>query len=802
MKDHTHAEFQISQRRKLANFSIRLNRLKDIPTTLKPRHCENSGGDTNDSNIDDAIFCLDCGKSYHGDCPVHGPLIPLDESQGWDQDSQSYTSVPVPLQVTVKMSSIMNAGKGVFAKEFIPRRTRIGPYKGEVVQKEDVTDETDTSYFWEIKKTGTESYYIDAKNEEHASWLRFINCARSEEEQNLLSFQYQGNIYCYTIKDILPDTELLVWYGEQYVKLLELPVDHIIDANYTCAHCQKQFVEKYNFDIHLRYSQACRDANPQVFKCGKCGEIFTTLINLQQHIRRHEQTSHQTYSSCQEVSNPSTSQTPLPGSDSEHFPSEFCCKSFTQNEVLQEHIYTLNENHHCEGQFLTCDDRQSHTRDHARKKPHQLQCQYCSKSFRERSKLSCHLLIHTGEKPHQCHYCQKAFPFIGSLKRHLRIHTGEKPYICKLCSKSFTTSSGLKRHVRTHSGEKPHQCQYCQKAFTDKETLKKHLRKHTGEKPYSCEHCSKSFVQFSALKIHLRTHIEHNSFKCERCSKEFKSSSGLQYHVRTHTGEKPHQCQHCQKTFIASSALRIHERRNHTGKPYQCGDCSKSFASPTRLKYHMRIHTGERPYQCQYCQKSFTINCVLTNHLKTHTGENLKYYDCQHCSKTFKTSTSLQHHMTSHSSEKPFQCQLCQKAFSLNCLLKRHLKAHMYVLEKHYSCQYCSRKFASCHGLKYHTASHTGEKPYQCHHCQKTFVANFVLQKHLKVHSGEKPYHCQYCSKAFTLSSGLKYHLATHTGEKPYNCRYCSKAYARPDHLKRHMKRHHETVTHTSTCTK
>jgi len=80
-------------------------------------------------------------------------------------------------------------------------------------------------------------YYIDAKNEEHASWLRFINCARNEEEQNLLSFQYQGNIYCYTIKDILPGTELLVWYGEQYVKLLGLPVDYIIGMYTGCVCC-------------------------------------------------------------------------------------------------------------------------------------------------------------------------------------------------------------------------------------------------------------------------------------------------------------------------------------------------------------------------------------------------------------------------------------------------------------------------------------------------------------------------------------------------------------------------------------
>ncbi|XP_065904320.1 zinc finger protein 501-like isoform X2 [Dysidea avara] len=380
--------------------------------------------------------CDDCDKSYHGDCPVHGPLIPLDESRGWDQDSKSFTSVPVPLQITVKMSSIMNAGKGVFAKEFIPRRTRIGPYKEEVIQKEDVTDETDTSYFFEVKK-GREFYYIDAKNEEHASWLRFINCARSEEEQNLLSFQYQGNIYCYTIKDILPGTELLVWYGEQYVKLLGLPVEHIIDAKYTCAHCHRQFVEKYNFGLHLKYSQACRDANPQVFKCGKCGEVFTTLINLQQHIRRHEQNNHptSTYSSSQEVTNSSTSQT-IPAGDSEHFQCEFCDKSFTQNEDLQEHLQTHNGNHPRESQHCN-KTRHDNLHRKTRSREKSLQCQYCGKSFKENSKLRRHLLTHTGEKAYQCQYCHKAFSTDCNLKRHLRIRTDERPYGCEQCGKSF-----------------------------------------------------------------------------------------------------------------------------------------------------------------------------------------------------------------------------------------------------------------------------------------------------------------------------------------------------------------------------
>jgi len=82
--------------------------------------------------------------------------------------------------------------------------------------------------------------------------------------------------------------DFLCIYGVK-IYLYKLHFFVYTDANYTCAHCRRQFVEKYNFDLHLKYSPACRDVNSEVLKCGKCGEVFTTLINLQQHIRRHEQ---------------------------------------------------------------------------------------------------------------------------------------------------------------------------------------------------------------------------------------------------------------------------------------------------------------------------------------------------------------------------------------------------------------------------------------------------------------------------------------------------------------------------------
>ena len=38
----------------------------------------------------------------------------------------------------------------MFAKEFIPRGVKVGPYEGGIVFKEDLDDVEDTSYMWEV----------------------------------------------------------------------------------------------------------------------------------------------------------------------------------------------------------------------------------------------------------------------------------------------------------------------------------------------------------------------------------------------------------------------------------------------------------------------------------------------------------------------------------------------------------------------------------------------------------------------------------------------------------------------------
>lgn len=67
-------------------------------------------------------------------------------------------------------------------------------------------------------KDGKFSHFLDGQDESRSNWMRFVNCSRCEDEQNLVAFQFKGKIYYRTYKPIHPGKELLVWYGEKYAK--------------------------------------------------------------------------------------------------------------------------------------------------------------------------------------------------------------------------------------------------------------------------------------------------------------------------------------------------------------------------------------------------------------------------------------------------------------------------------------------------------------------------------------------------------------------------------------------------------
>jgi hypothetical protein len=66
----------------------------------------------------------------------------------------------------------------------------------------------------QIRRNSRPLYCVDAEDCGTANWMRYVNCARHEEEQNLMAFQYKGEMYYRTFKRIPAYAELLVWYGD------------------------------------------------------------------------------------------------------------------------------------------------------------------------------------------------------------------------------------------------------------------------------------------------------------------------------------------------------------------------------------------------------------------------------------------------------------------------------------------------------------------------------------------------------------------------------------------------------------
>lgn len=115
-------------------------------------------------------------------------------------------------------------------------------------------------------------------------------------EQNLVAFQYQGNMYYRTCKEIKAGQELLVFYGETFAgnlgidpkKYFEPPSEDLNDSSvFRCQHCHIGLRTKDFRDLHQR---RCRFlprfvnvSKAENFTCQYCKCIFTSDKYLTGH---------------------------------------------------------------------------------------------------------------------------------------------------------------------------------------------------------------------------------------------------------------------------------------------------------------------------------------------------------------------------------------------------------------------------------------------------------------------------------------------------------------------------------------
>ena len=433
----------------------------------------------------------------------------------------------------------------------------------------------------QIKQEGVKSFYIDGRDELSSNWLRFINCARTEEEQNIVAFQFHGKIYYRTFRAVYPGNELLVWYGEEYAKDLGIAVENSGTCTSTCTMYIHVHIHLYTIYTHTH-----------MYMYNVCTHVHVLCTCMYMYICTYMYT--QSYK---------------------------CTCTYMYMIVLYIHCTLscdvsigIQANHVCKGcgdSFIekwSFDTHLKHSRQCAEANPQTFTCGKCQQRFSELCLLQLHIQRHE-EYDKENVYCTNEtddlhVDDVSFYDDPLPLRTSGKKsrygsktsWVCQYCGKECTTGSYLRTHLRTHTGDKPFKCEHCGKCFNQHSNLRTHIRTHTGDKPFKCEHCGKCFNQHSSLRTHIRTHTGDKPFKCEHCGKCFKQHEHLRTHIRTHTGEKPFKCEHCGKCFNQHSSLCTHIR-THTGdRPYKCEYCSNSFAWSSTLKYHKQsVHSNVIP---------------------------------------------------------------------------------------------------------------------------------------------------------------------------------------------------------------
>uniref|UniRef100_A0A4W5NKB7 PR/SET domain 15 n=1 Tax=Hucho hucho TaxID=62062 RepID=A0A4W5NKB7_9TELE len=789
------------------------------------------------------------------ECPELGPVVTVQDSfvlsrrgEGFQLSLKSYKLSSLPENLEIRQ--VPDGKEGVFVLRRLVKRTRFGPFEAKRVSH------LDKEGLFPLKIFQRDSLLVsfDAANEDDCNWMTLVRPATDHQHQNMTAYQHDDEVYFNTSQDVLPGSELRVWYGPFYAKKMERPM--------------------------LKSPVPPPPAGMELHRSWCIGAFTLLLTNLQElkAVAPPHDIQPQQLEEAELV-------TPDDGLSAEPIPAPPPLPSLKRSTGKRAKggrkpnaRLAFNHSPHCLVPLssltlstLSCPSLLSLTLP-------TLSCP--SLLSLTLSTLSCPSLLSLTLPTLSCPSLfsltlSTIFPLFllprpGSRKRFLRQGVDHKRvYKCTLCNKVFQNSSNLNRHIRSH-GDKLFKCDECDKMFSRKESLKQHISyRHSKneldvEYRYKCNTCDKAFRVENALKFH-NCRTNDKTFQCEICSRFFSTNSNLSKHKKKHR-EKLYTCEICSKMFYRKDVMQDHQRRHTAGREirlifeikidtrsilvsllnflwlcvpkdiavmdeqereeftrkigisvdssnntddegedddqdthkYSCKKCQVTFfKGRDYLKHIMDLHK-ERGYGCVICNRRFALKATYHAHLVIHREQlpdpavQRYIHPCEMCGRIFNSIGNLERHKVIHTGVKSHGCDQCGRSFARKDMLKEHLRVHDNIRD--FLCAECGKGMKTKHALRHHMKLHKGIKEYECKECNRKFAQKVNMLKHYKRHTGVKDFMCELCGKTFSERNTMETHKLIHTVGKTWSCAVCDKKYVTEYMLQKHVQLTHEKV--------